>query len=414
MGTHCWTENGGRIVNRIMRQAWATSAAFIVAAGILVVVSPQSASAAQPPITVGIVCSCTGPFAGQLGVGPPAYQAWAKWQNSKGGIDGHKVDVIVKDDALNPATSSTEVHALVTQNHVQALVDDSDVDAAWDAYVKEQGVPVIAGLSFPENFTTNSDFFPDGETLDAYNVGYVDAAKAVKAKNIGEVYCAEAATCQEGLTAFFSTAKALGLPASFSEAASASAPNYTAQCVAAQQAGVQALELALADTTAASVAGDCNKQGYNPWYIVDPAANYPSLPGLQTKMISTSGAIPFNVKNTPATKTMYAALNKYEPSLVTSGNFNEYVVQFWAAGLLLTAAAQNAGLKSGPVTSAELLKGLYKIKNDTLGGLTPALTFHKGVPNPVDCWFYQGTKGGHFTTPFGLKPVCQKPPKALS
>jgi branched-chain amino acid transport system substrate-binding protein len=100
--------------------------------------------------------------------------------------------------------------------------------------------------------------------------------------------------------------------------------------------------------------------------------------------------------------------------LVKSVNFNEYVVQFWAAGLLLTAAGEAAGLKSGAVTSAELIKGLYKIKNDTLGGLTPPLTFHKGVPNPVDCWFYQGTKDGKFTTPFGLKPVCQKPPKALA
>ena len=403
-------------MNRILGKALSFGVAMLTVAGFASVIGAGAgpASAAEPPITVGIVCSCTGAFAGQLGVGPPAYEAWAKWQNSNGGVDGHKVNVIVKDDALNPATSSTEVHALISQDHVQALVDDTDVDAAWATYAQQSGVPVIAGLSFPQNFTTNPDFFADGETLDAYNEGYVAAAKIVKAKNIGEIYCAEAATCQEGLTAFFSTAKALGLPASFSESASASAPNYTAQCLAAKQAGVQALELALGSTVAASVAGDCDKQGYDPYYIVDPAANYPTLPGLESKMISTSGAIPFNVKNTPATKTMYAELKKYEPSLLTNPNFNEYVVQFWAAGLLLDAAGTAAGLKSGPVTSAELTSGLYKIKGDTLGGLTPPLTFHKGVPNPVDCWFYQATGGGKFTTPYGTKPVCQKPPKALS
>jgi hypothetical protein len=39
------------------------------------------------------------------------------------------------------------------------------------------------------------------------------------------------------------------------------------------------------------------------------------------------------------------------------------------------------------------------------------LNFKKGQPNPVDCWYFIRIQSGKFTTPYGVKPICAKPPK---
>ncbi len=92
---------------------------------------------------MGFICSCTGPLASSIAIGPDAYKAWASSVNAVGGINGHKVNVIVKDDAFNSGTSLSQAETLVAQDHAIAIVDGSDVDASWSDYVKQQNVPVI-------------------------------------------------------------------------------------------------------------------------------------------------------------------------------------------------------------------------------------------------------------------------------
>ena len=129
----------------------------------------------------------------------PAYKAWAQWVNGNGGINGHKVNLINKDDSFNPGTSLTEVKTMVQEDHAIAIVDGSDVDASWADYVKQENVPVIGAESSSEPFFTNSDFYAEGQTEDQLFASIVGAAKKVKAKNMALFYCAEAATCQEGV-----------------------------------------------------------------------------------------------------------------------------------------------------------------------------------------------------------------------
>ncbi len=80
-----------------------------------------------------------------------------------------------------------------------AIVDSSDVDAAWSKYIDTTGVPVVGGGSSGILDTTDPNWFAVGQTLDDYYINFIDAAKKVGASNIGEFYCAEAATCQEGV-----------------------------------------------------------------------------------------------------------------------------------------------------------------------------------------------------------------------
>jgi branched-chain amino acid transport system substrate-binding protein len=165
-----------------------------------------------------------------------------------------------------------------------------------------------------------------------------------------------------------------------------------------------------------SVASDCSQQGYTPWEIALDGAvslSFQKAPGINNHFIGSEPDIPFFVNSTPAAKAMNAAMNKYAKSTVKSPNYNEQATQMYLSGVLFAdaATAGKLGVHGAP-TTAELYKGLYSLKHDTLGGLAPPLTFTKGKPTPVDCWYWISIKKGKFTTPYGTKPVCVKPPVA--
>jgi branched-chain amino acid transport system substrate-binding protein len=369
------------------------------------------ATAASAPIIVGVVCSCTGPLASSTDIGPPAYRAWVSWVNANGGINGHKVSIIYKDDSFNPGTSLTEVKTMIEQDHAVAIVDGSDVDASWADYVKQQNVPVIGAASSSEPFFTNSDFYAEGQTEDQLFASIVGAAKKVKAKSLALFYCAEAATCQEGVAPLKATAAASGVPLVYNVSISASAPNYSAQCLAAKQAGAQALFIADAVSVVGKVASDCATQGYNPPIVLDGEVLAPSLAttaGVKKYAIFNNLNVPYYSTQVAGVKTMNAAFKKYQPSLLKSPNYSEIAVQTWVSGLLLTAAAKAGGLTSSATPTAKMLvTGLHTLRNNTLGGMAPPLTFKTGVPNPIDCWQgYAVLKNGKFSTPYGLKATC--------
>jgi branched-chain amino acid transport system substrate-binding protein len=410
-------------VNRLV-QLLTGAAAGLLLVGTVVVggvggTGAASASGSLAPIKVGEVCSCTGPLASSIIVGPPAYAAWVDYTNAHGGIDGHKIDLIEVDDAYNPSTSLTEVTKLITVDHVVALVDSSDVDAAWSKYVDTTGVPVVGGGSSGELEDTDPNWFADGETLDDYFINFIDAAKKVGAGTMGEFYCAEAATCQEGVAPFEATAKKVGEKVSYVTQVSFSAPNYDAQCLAAKQAGVEALTVADAVSVVESVANDCLKQGYTPWQIALDGAvaeSFQTAPGLSNHFIGSEPDLPFFSTNTPAAKLMDSILKKYaDKTTLQSPNYNEQATQMYLSGPLLAAAitASGDGSKQA-ITSADIRKGLYSFHNQTLDGMAPPLNYKKGQPNPVDCWYWIRIQHGKFTTPYGVAPVCAKPPNISS
>ncbi len=393
------------------RTAFGTTTALLMVASSVWFGAQSAGASGSGDVTIGFICSCTGPEASSIAITKPAYQAWAQWANANGGVAGHKVNVIYEDDTSNPGTSLSEVETLVAQDHIVALVDAGSQDSAWSTYVEQHGVPVVGGLTTSEPFVTSPDFFASGQTLDTYNTNFVLAAKKVGAKNLAVFYCAEAAVCQQGVPPLKTTAQKLKTPLVYSTAISASAPNYAAPCLAAKQTEAQALVIADASAVVQSVMGSCVQQGYAPWAInlgSGVALSFASAPGLSNHLVGSEPDLPFFVKTTPAAKTYFAALKKYEPSVLTSPNYGEAVTQLWVSGLLLQAAAAKSGT-TGQLTPASLKKGLYSLDGTTLDGMAPPLTFRKGVGNPVDCWFWIRTQGGKFTVPYGTKPDCAKP-----
>jgi branched-chain amino acid transport system substrate-binding protein len=75
-----------------------------------------------------------------------------------------------------------------------------------------------------------------------------------------------------------------------------------------------------------------------------------------------------------------------------------------AAKLFERAAAK---LGENP-TGEDVLRGLWSLRDDTLGGLTVPLTFREGQrASPTFCYWPVRIQGGQWTAPQGSQPICQ-------
>ena len=391
------------------RSAGIISVALLLALSTLTMAT-QAAAANKEPIAIGYICTCTGPTASSNVVAPPAYQAWVDATNAQGGINRHKVKLFIQDDQASPQMGLAEATKLVTQDHVIAVVDWSLVDGAWGSYLQQHHIPVIGADPNGTPVATSPDFFADGTTNMGGTYATLEATKKAGGK-LGIFYCAESPQCSEQIPTDQKLAPKFGDTVSYITSIGYAAPNYTAECLAAKQAGVTALSVADATQILERVAQSCDAQGYDPVMLGGDgsvAKQFVSLPLLKDKLLGFEPDIPFFVNNTPATKAMLKAFRTYEPAMLASANYGETAVQSWVSGLLFSAAAKGGHLGlSGPPTSNELFTGLYSLHDETLGGMVPPLTYKKGAVTAINCWYWIATKNGKFVMPYGSKPVCK-------
>jgi branched-chain amino acid transport system substrate-binding protein len=310
--------------------------------------------------------------------GKGAIQAWQDATNAAGGVNGHKIDVIYDDDTGNPGLALSQVEKAISNDGVIAIIDNTGLDTDWITYAAAHDVPVIS-QGDSQTATTSEDFFNVGETLDEYFTNFIDLAKKYGAKNLGEMYCAESPVCLQAVAPLKATGAAMHFPITFTEEVSSSAPNYTAQCLAAKQAGVDVISTATAPVVAENIAANCATQNYHPYFIAldgAVAAAFATDPGLGSKFIGAEPDIPFFVTNTPATEAYQKALKKYAPGVEAAPTYSESEVQLWLSAQLILAAAKAGKVNTnGPAGAKALVKGLYSLHGETLGGMSPPLTF---------------------------------------
>jgi branched-chain amino acid transport system substrate-binding protein len=382
---------------------------------------PTSSSAASPSTTpaasasgkstwvIGNIGTYSGVNSANFAGGGQTLQAWADYTNAHGGISGHNVKVITEDDAGVPSTSVNDVKQLVADDHVLAIVGMSSGDEAlWGKYTTEHNVPVIGGSTPVPDFFQRPNFFPVGTTANESVPDLLLYAKQQLHQTIGAyLYCVEAPVCAQLEPVYAAAYKGIGGTLAYASSFSSTAPSYTSQCLAAQAKHVQDLEIVGPAPVTPKIAQDCQQQGYDPDILLNDVVLTPSLAKSlgSAKVVLGADAFPFNETGTPAAAAFHSALEKYASSVLNPSSFTQIAADDWASGQLFAAAAKAAKLGNNP-TAAQLEAGLYQLKNETLGGLTPPLTFHKGKPNSVSCIFIMGISHGAITEPQGLKPFC--------
>jgi branched-chain amino acid transport system substrate-binding protein len=381
----------------------ATSAASATASASAASTSKATGSSYK----IGVICSCSGSNASSITTMTSIFAAWADSVNASGGISNHPIQLFTADDSQNPGTALSAVTKMVQQDGVIAIVDLSNVDSAFGSFITSSKVPVVGGNLDSDLFTQNQYFFTAGGTTNGIPAGIVAAAKTAKVDKLGVMYCQGVPICAELPPALKELGTPAGVSVSYSGAIANAAPNYTAPCLAAQQSGATGLFIASGPPQTLAVAESCTAQGYKPTYIAAES----SLANSMLSNSSIDGAVG-EITNLSASDTanpeiaaMRQALNTYKPGLLSSADFNPGSSMVWAAGLLFAAAAKAGNLGANP-TPADVLNGLYALKGETLGGLTAPLTFTKGKPTSLPCWFYYKVANGQFTTPFGSKAAC--------
>jgi branched-chain amino acid transport system substrate-binding protein len=332
-------------------------------------------------------------------------QAWADTVNAAGGLNGHKIQLFVEDDAGDPATGIQDANVLVQQDKVVAIVGDaSNVDSAWAPIVEKAGVPVVGGLSLNETFLTNPDFFASGTNIIALQYGLVATAKKLGG-SLDLLYCAEAATCKEGATLTAAIAKTDGVSVPMQAAVSSTAPDYTAVCQQVKSSGAKTYNVLDAGVLALRIATACQQQGVTAKLVQTDSQITQAFEGSAAGNNTYAAEIdaPWFASSTPATKAYQTAIAKYAPSL---GQENGPEANYqWVAGQLFEAAVKASG-SSTTVTSASVKQGLYALKGETLGGLSQPLAFTKGQTPMFNCWFTMAVIGEKFALPNGLTTEC--------
>jgi branched-chain amino acid transport system substrate-binding protein len=82
----------------------------------------------------------------------------------------------------------------------------------------------------------------------------------------------------------------------------------------------------------------------------------------------------------------------------------------WDSGKLLEKALKISLSRSPVPSTAGLFAALWSLRNETLGGLTPPLSFYQGKPAPeARCSFEIKVSNGQWTAPYGATATLCEP-----
>ena len=367
--------------------------------------SGQGSSGSAAPIVIGTVGAFTGPESSSEAGVPQVLTAWADQVNAAGGINGHPVKLIIKDLGANLAGGQQAVRELVQSDHAVAIVGEEDNgDASWAKYVESTGVPVVGGLSLDLPFVQNPDFFASGSNGFALIYGVQTEAKRNGPK-LGILYCAESPQCAAAVSLNQGVARVTGVQIPVDIKISATAPDYTAVCEQLKSSGVQSYFVADNSAVVLRVASQCKADGLTAKMVAEDGeftvswAQQPQVNG----MLAAEADAPFTDSSVPALQKFQDAIKKYAPNIGNELGPNAFYA--YVAGVLFQTAV--AAIPAGTaITPQSVKQGLYTLKNNTLDGLAPPLTFAPGKPAMINCFFTMGLSNGQFTTPVGLQTSC--------
>lgn len=344
-----------------------------------------------PPIILGNIGTYSGAIGSSLASGQEMAKIWAAWVNRRGGINGHPVKMYTADDGGDPSKTRALAQQMVEDRKVVAFVGSVVVLTVKSLadYVDKVKVPAVGGDLAAPDWNEHPMLFAQGtasihtwQSTASLARGFVEQAGG---RNWGTLICAEGCDAPFQKVGIEEHARKQGFNPVYNAQASLTQPSYTSQCLDASSRGVHFLFVVLDASSIARLARDCAAQDFRPVYlggsteINDSLAKDPNLEG----MLGGVATFPWTFGGTPAAKEYLDAVAAFNPKL-SLGSVTSVV---WTSGKLLEAALASVS-PTAPVTSADVAKGLYSLKNETLGGLAPPLNFVPGKPSPiVKCYF---------------------------
>jgi branched-chain amino acid transport system substrate-binding protein len=369
-------------------------------------------------ITIGMAVGETGGSGSTQKFARPVAEAWAEYVNTElGGINGHPVNLVVKDTKSDGATGAAVVRELVEQDEALVLLSvDAASESAYGEYTQQQNVPVIGTGYSPATWIALPNWFASSTTIPAVVQAQFVSAKEVGATKWAAISCIEVASCAAAEPLYEPSAAQVGLELGGSVKASTSAPNYTAECLQLIDGGVDYVQLSIAPAAGEKIAADCRRQGYDGWFGATAGSVVASnFTDPELRLAGGLNGFPWYADAEPVQTfrdAMDAAgVEEYQDPTSTAT---------WAALELFRTAMANA---SDQPTREEVFEAYYALQNEDLDGLLPAgVTYAEGQPSPpINCfWVYTledgefspvepTTESGNSVTSGPLKTACAEP-----
>ena len=354
----------------------------------------------------------SGPIGETLGGAVKAAQVWVRWVNDRGGLNGHPVEFKIWDDGADPARHRSQLQEAIEKFKVVAFIAEIGPTSAEPSldYINEKKIPVIGtelGTQWPA--TSPMYFLQAGFGRGMVHIGvgaFARRAKALGLSKFGTMVCYEVPDCATHERYYHKYAAEAGLQSTYQGRGSLAQPDYTAQCIAARNAGVEIIAISMDANSISRLVSSCTRQGYKPLYAgIGPemVARFAKDPNLDGMVVGTN-VMPFVWTSNPAAAEFLEAMKQYAPGMAIGAA----EASGWVAAKLLERAA---AAMPEPPTSAAVLQGLWRIKGDTLGGITQPLTFTEGQPTSQtpSCGFDMVVKQGQWTSLDGFQMHCGNP-----
>lgn len=224
-------------------------------------------------ITVGLISALSGPA--EL-IGVPltnGMEAYWKWSNAHGGIDGWKVAFDVKDDQYNPQVHVQMYNQIVSNVAMIAQSFGSPTTSAIESAAQSAGV-LLGTAAQSSAFVNQSVNAVIGSpyAVDVTNALYYLTHTLGKANaKVGIVYQDDAYGA-DGVKGYDAAEAAYHFDAVGKASYAETATTFTSQALAMKNDGAQYVVLTAIPTAAASIIGDAAVIGYHPqWILQGPA-----------------------------------------------------------------------------------------------------------------------------------------------
>ena len=365
------------------------------------------AGGSKSTIALGSFGTQTGPIGRILLPVPQGARAWAADVNARGGLAGHPVKLILADDGGDPNKALSIVRRMVEEDKVLAFYAEfgpTTIQAALP-YLEQKQIPVIGGCNCFQGAAESPMVFQVG-TGSKYGLAWEHLlpfkAYAPNEKKASLQYCREAPTCKTMADDIRKLAPQAGIEIVHEAQTTLTQPDYTAEVLAARNAGANLLILATESFSAIRTIRSAHRQDWHPQVATQHSA-------VDARFITDGGADVEGVLlgagmvswDSPKMADYRAAMNRYAPDGVLA-NISQYA---YMAGKLLETMAVSWPPQP---TTADVVRGLYALKGETLGGTIPPLAYKEGVGHDSSdmCVIPTRVEGGKFVPQNGDNFLC--------
>jgi ABC-type branched-subunit amino acid transport system substrate-binding protein len=347
-------------------------------------------------ITIGQIATVTGPVPGLFENAEDSLDAYVAYINSVGGVDGRKLKLDFKDDALNCNTYTNDIQGLSSSSF--AIVGTfSIIDSCGQKVLDNNpNFPDIQGYLFsPQLYTTRNALSPSPQPP-GYSTTAAEWLKNKFPSAITHTAALYSLTSKTSFNSISSSFKATGYKYVYTRGVGLTETNFTSDVLRMKAAGIQIVDLTGTDVQdAANFILEADQQNYHPDAIFTASAYDGNLFKLLGSANASNLYMPLlyplylgeDSSVNPELATYLKWLNITHPG--TSANI--YGIEAWASGVLFTQALKAAG---GSPSRSALINQVNKITSFTANGLLPST--NPAAKQGAVCIVMVGVKGQKF------------------